>query len=308
MNTLVHRVFLVVSLLISCGAPAQRLPGKSDGMTETKTPVIRTLHLAGDSAASSERGITVTRVAQSTVLLDMGGKAVLTDPWYSEKFGYHHGEPIGVPLGELPKLSAVLISHGHYDHFDLKAFRAYPDRNVLMVLPKGLKAKATRAGLTNVQEVAPGDVVKVAGLTISVVPGKHGVPEVTYVVQNDAFTVYFGGDTLLIDPLIAALKKFPRLDLALLPVNGLTIRPTHQQVVMTPGEAATLCADLSPQVAVPIHYSFTGGAFMDTFVLKHTGTAQDFVRDAAAKCSDTKAIILAPGEALHLTKGGPPSC
>jgi L-ascorbate metabolism protein UlaG (beta-lactamase superfamily) len=302
LRTCIHIPLLAIALSLSYSAPAQQGLLNRNGTEYTDAKSVHTIRLAGDPTDGLEHSMTLTRVGQSTVLLSMDGHAILTDPWYSERFGYHHGEPIGVPLADLPKLSVVLISHGHYDHFDMKAFRAYPDKSVLMVLPRGLKAKAIRAGFTNVREVAPGDVVRVAGLAVTVVPAKHGVPEVTYVLQDSAFTVYFGGDTLLIDPLVAALKKFSKLDLALLPVNGLTIRPKHQQVVMTPEEAATLCANLSPEVAVPIHYSFTGGAFMDTFVLKHTGTAQQFVRDAGEKCPDTKAMILAPGEMLRLIK------
>src|SRR3954470_17719959 len=57
----------------------------------------------------------VTRVAHASVLLSLGGATVLTDPWFSETAGYHHGEPLSVGVGGLPKLDAVVVSHGHYD-------------------------------------------------------------------------------------------------------------------------------------------------------------------------------------------------
>ena len=64
-------------------------------------------------------GLTLTRVAHSTTLLDFDGELILTDPWFSEKPGYYHGEPLGVRRQDLPRLAGVVGSHGHYDHFDL---------------------------------------------------------------------------------------------------------------------------------------------------------------------------------------------
>jgi hypothetical protein len=43
-------------------------------------------------------------------------------------------------------------------------------------------------------------------ITITAIPGEHGVPEITYMLQASDFTVYFGGDTLL----IPAFGEIPR--------------------------------------------------------------------------------------------------
>jgi hypothetical protein len=48
--------------------------------------------------------VTVTRIAHSTVLIDFDGHRVLTDPWFSERFGYYHGEPYGIALADLPRI------------------------------------------------------------------------------------------------------------------------------------------------------------------------------------------------------------
>jgi L-ascorbate metabolism protein UlaG (beta-lactamase superfamily) len=67
--------------------------------------------------------LTITRIAHSSVLIDFDGHRVLTDPWFSERFGYYHGEPYGITLEALPRLSGVVVSHDHYDHYDMNAFR-----------------------------------------------------------------------------------------------------------------------------------------------------------------------------------------
>ncbi len=52
--------------------------------------------------------LTLTRIAHAFVLLDFDGHVILTDPWFSEKPGYFHGEPYGVALADLPRLAGVI--------------------------------------------------------------------------------------------------------------------------------------------------------------------------------------------------------
>ncbi len=61
----------------------------------------------------------MTRIVHTSVLLDFDGTTVLTDPWFSEKPGYYPGEPRSVAsAADLPHLDGIVVSHGHYDHFD----------------------------------------------------------------------------------------------------------------------------------------------------------------------------------------------
>jgi L-ascorbate metabolism protein UlaG (beta-lactamase superfamily) len=69
---------------------------------------------------------------------------------------------------------------------------------------------------------------------------------------------------------------------------------------MNAREAAELCTVLQPRVAVPIHYAFTGGPIQDRLVLKYTGTADEFAREAARRAPSTQVRILAPGEPLSV--------
>jgi L-ascorbate metabolism protein UlaG (beta-lactamase superfamily) len=68
--------------------------------------------------------LAVTRIAHASVLLDFDGVRVLTDPWFTEKWHYHQGEPLGLRLEELPRLDLIVASHAHYDHFDIRALAA----------------------------------------------------------------------------------------------------------------------------------------------------------------------------------------
>lgn len=113
--------------------------------------------------------------------------------------------------------------------------------------------------------------------------------------------VFFGADTLRIPELDQVAQRFPDIDLALLPVNGLTIRPLlNRQVVMNAAEAAELAGVLRPRVAVPIHYAFTGGAVRDRLLIKKDPRPELFVDAAADLAPDVSVHVLAPGEPLAL--------
>jgi len=261
---------------------------------------------ANGGTSSGTAVLTVRRVVHASVLLDFGGAKILTDPWFSEKGGfpaYYWGEPMGVALGGLPRLSGVVSSHGHYDHYDVEAFSAYPDKVVPFAVKRGTGERARRVGFANVTELDPWETVELGPVKVTATPAKHGVPENTYVLEAGGFTVFFGGDTLLIPELGEVAERFPRIDLALLAVNGLRIRPMlNRQVVMNAREAAQLAKVLSPRYAVPIHYSFTGGPVGDRVLLKYDGSPEKFGREAARRAPGTDVRILAPGEPFEIPR------
>jgi len=248
--------------------------------------------------------LTLTRVTHASVLLDFDGSKLLTDPWFSEKGGfpgYYRGEPLGVEIDELPQLAGVVSSHGHYDHYDVDAFRAYPDKMVPFAVKRGTEERARRAGFTNVIDLNPWDTAELGHIQVTAAPAKHFVPEVTYVFEAAGFTVYFGGDTLLIPELGEVARRFPRIDLALLPVNGLQIRPLgNRKGVMNAHDAAELTAILKPRYAVPIHYRFHAGPLGDRLILKYDGTPEEYVAAAQRRAPATTVCVLGPGEPMAI--------
>jgi L-ascorbate metabolism protein UlaG (beta-lactamase superfamily) len=247
--------------------------------------------------------LTVTRLAHAGVLLDFAGTRVLTDPWFVETWMYHHGEPLGMEAADLPDLSAVAVSHNHYDHNDMAGFAAYRDHSVPIVMPNGASGPARKHGFTSLHELEPWQSIRLGDVTVTTYPSlHHQVPELTYVIEANGFRVYFGADSLLIPELRTLRERFGPFDLALLPCNGLIVRvELNKQVVMNAEEAASLCASLAPRYAVPIHYAFWGNAVTERLVIKHSRTgAADFLAAARRWSPETEVRILAPGDPLQI--------
>jgi L-ascorbate metabolism protein UlaG (beta-lactamase superfamily) len=293
MAALVAGAALAASLLLAPLRPAPLLSGPPAAalfaklQTQPKT-----------SSGQVPGAFSVTRIAHASVLLDFGNATVLTDPWFSTKTHYHHGEPLGLSLAQLPRLTAVVASHEHYDHFDIETFAAYPDKAVPFFVGPNMVDAARAAGFTNVRELRPWESATVGPLTITAAPAAHKVPEVTFVIQANGATVYFGGDTRLIPELDELPKRFPSVQLALLSVNGL--RVLGEQVVMNAEQAAEFAGRLGAEVAVPIHYRFHGSWFTDSVVLSYDGTPERFIAATQARAPATVGVVLEPGQVLRL--------
>ncbi|MGH7639764.1 MAG: MBL fold metallo-hydrolase [Candidatus Dormibacteria bacterium] len=244
--------------------------------------------------------LTLTRITHSCHLIELGGLRILTDPWFSERPLYHPGEAIALRPESLPRLDAVLITHHHYDHCDLASLAAYPDHRVPLLVAEPVAARARAAGFGDVRVMKPWETVPVKDLVITAAPAKHGVPEITFVISGGGRTIYFAGDTMLIPELLSLPERFAALDLALLPTNGLRIRPQfNRQVVMNSTEAAELAATLRARLTVPHHYAFTGGWFGDRLLTKGDRDPQHFVEAVRAVAPALPVKVLVPGE--HVT-------
>lgn len=134
--------------------------------------------------------VTITRIVHASVLLDFDSAKILTDPWYSERTGYYHGEPLGIALADQPPLDCVLVSPDHYDHNDMEAFQAYPNKDVLMVVKRGAAGPARKAGFRNIVELDPWEETIASCVRITATPAEHGVLENSYVLEGAGTTVF----------------------------------------------------------------------------------------------------------------------
>jgi L-ascorbate metabolism protein UlaG (beta-lactamase superfamily) len=246
----------------------------------------------------------LTWLGHSTVLVDLPGARVLTDPVLRRRVAHlvRHGPVPRPPAG----IDAVLLSHLHRDHADVPSLRRIAP-GVPIIAPRGAAAALPRADRRAIREVAVGDTVEVAaGVRVLAVPARHDgrrnpfgsvrAHALGFVIEGDT-RVYFAGDTDLFDGM--AHIGAAGLDVALLPVWGwgTTMGPGH----LDPDRAARAAAALGPRIAIPIHW----GTFLPAGVgrrhaelLRTPGAA--FAERVAALAPEVRAAVLRPGQAFDL--------
>ena len=125
-------------------------------------------------------GPTITWVGHSTLLVQLEGVTLLTDPQWSERAsplswaGPRRLSPPGLAFEVLPPINLVLISHDHYDHLDLDTVkRIAAAHDPLFVVPLGLKRWLAGQGVTRVQELDWWDSLEYQGVRVVCVPAQH---------------------------------------------------------------------------------------------------------------------------------------
>lgn len=109
--------------------------------------VAENTHKAELAPAVTGRAWEITMVNHATLLIRLGGLNILTDPIWSDytspvQFaGPKRKRPVGIPWQELPKIDVCIISHDHYDHFDVATLRRLQERDApLFIVPLGLRS------------------------------------------------------------------------------------------------------------------------------------------------------------------------
>jgi L-ascorbate metabolism protein UlaG (beta-lactamase superfamily) len=264
------------------------------------------------AAAARARGPgRLTFLGHSTVLIELAGTRILTDPALGHVMGSLRRHAPLVAPDLLERIDAVFISHGHFDHLDLPSLRSLNGRPEVVV-PRGLGRVAAAARLGAVHEVAPGDRVRIGGVTIDVLEaahGRHRLPWTAGVAAtgclisseeqsghggNEGPGVYFAGDTDLF-PAMAELAG--RVDVALLPVGGWG--PRLGRGHMDPERAAAAAALIRPAVAVPIHWGTLLPWGLGRFARSGLGAPGPAFAESVARLAPmVEAVVLAPGEAI----------
>jgi L-ascorbate metabolism protein UlaG (beta-lactamase superfamily) len=244
--------------------------------------------------------LSATRIGHACQLIDIGGIRVLTDPWFTQTATYHQGEPVAATVGSLGRVDAVVVSHEHYDHCDLDALVTGGfDLDTPLIGPGTVAVIARDKGFRDVRVVEAWEATTVGDLTVTATPGKHGVHEVTFVIQAGGRTVFFGGDSLRVPELDTIPDRFGHVDLAILPTNGLCVRPLNlRQVVMDAEEAAELTAALKPTLAVPQHYAFHSGRLGDRMLTKGDQDPRHYADAVARIAPEIDVRLVLPGTAV----------
>ncbi len=222
-------------------------------------------------ARAAPDGIAATFIGHATFLLQVGGVAVLTDPLWSARAspvswaGPRRVRAPGQPLDALPRVDVLLVSHCHYDHMDLPTLRAVQGKWApATVTGLGNARHLAKAGIVGAHELDWWQTVEVAGATITYIPAQHFSARTPFdrdrtlwggfVIEAGGRTVYFAGDTGY-GPLFTDIsRRFPRLDLALLPIGAYEPRWFMSDHHMNPADSVRAHLDLGAPPTIGMHH------------------------------------------------------
>ena len=216
--------------------------------------------------------VVVTWLGQASFRFEVGGQAILVDPFFAEHEARRY-PPLSVDdFGT--GCDWLLVTHEHIDHLDPFSLREVAARSpgLTVVAPAPLEP-LVREACPDVAfaGVDRGDVVDLPGAgSLTVVPAIHGLtvghgyPDdprfVGYVLELGGTSLYHAGDTIVTDSLRAALAPL-RIDVAMLPINGRTHYREDTGLVgnMDARDAVALATEIGASMLVPIHWDLFEG-------------------------------------------------
>jgi len=215
--------------------------------------------------------IAVTFIGHSTFLVQIGGICVLTDPIWSLRCspvrfaGPRRVRPPGQNLDALPYVDLLLVTHNHYDHMDLPTLRQVRKRWAPPVATGLRNARhLAKAGIRSAVELDWWQSTDLAGARITYVPAQHFSSRSLrdrnqclwggFVIEAGGAVVYFAGDSGYCPHFAEIGHRFPRIDLALLPIGAYEPRWFMRQQHVNPEEAVHAHLDLRPRRSLGMHF------------------------------------------------------
>lgn len=212
---------------------------------------------------------TVTWIGHSTLLVQMPGLNILTDPIWSDRCspvgfaGPKRHVPPGLDFDDLPEIDVVLISHNHYDHLDKATIKKLGSAS-LYLIPLGLGNFFSDMDINNYRELDWWQSVHFNGVDFVCTPAQHFSGRSPFdrdrtlwcgwIALNEQHRFYFAGDTGYFPGFKEIGEKYGPFDFAALPIGAYLPRWFMRPVHTDPGEAIQAFLDLGAKRFVPIHW------------------------------------------------------
>lgn len=263
---------------------------------------------------------TVTWVGHATLLVQIAGRNVLTDPHFTERAspvswaGPRRVVPPGLALDDLPPIDLVVISHDHFDSLDEGSIRRLSARpggdETVFVVPLGLGPYLREWGAVRVRELDWWEATDAHGLTVTAVPARHWSKRrlwgrnrtlwAGFAVEGPGLKFLFCGDSGYYEGFAEIGRRLGPFDLAAIPIGAYAPRWFMGPYHMDPEEAVRVFRDVGARRAVAMHWG--------TFVLTDEPLDEPPRRLAEARegagLSRDSFRVLAHGETWVLSGAG----
>ncbi len=213
-------------------------------------------------------GLYAAWLGHTTVLIKMDGVTILTDPVFSNRVGIGLGlvtlglkrlvAPALLPP-DLPKIDLIVLSHAHFDHFDLPTLRALESRGTRVITAARTADLLRARRYQSVRELGWGERAEAGPLQVRAFEVNHWGARVRrdiyrgyngYTIENGRHRVLFGGDTAYTNA-FRALKTRRPYDLAIMPVGAYNPWIHYH---CTPEQAWQMAEHAGAEFFLPVHH------------------------------------------------------
>jgi L-ascorbate metabolism protein UlaG (beta-lactamase superfamily) len=235
-------------------------------------------------------GARITYLGHSTFrFVTAGGEQIIIDPFLTNN--PHTPED----LKRVGELDTMLITHGHFDHFD-DVEPLWGQTGARTVSNFEIMSYLQRQGVENAEPIMKGGSAQVGGIKVTATHAFHsssialddgssiyGGEPLGYVIEFESgFKLYHAGDTALFGDM-RLIGELYSPDLALLPIGD--------RLTMGPLEAAHAARLLGVEHVVPMHYS------QDVMPI-FTGTPEKFQEHISEIAPNVTVHVMEPGDDL----------
>ncbi|HVF39073.1 MAG TPA: MBL fold metallo-hydrolase [Gemmatimonadaceae bacterium] len=222
-------------------------------------------------ATPVDSGLRVTWLGHSTLLLEIDGVRILTDPVFGDYAspvsfaGRKRFHPVPAKLAQLPPLDAVLLSHDHYDHLCRPTIRELARMRVPFVTSLGVGERLERFGVgaTLITELDWWEShLLPAGVKLTATPAQHfsgrGLTDrnatlwSSWVIETSKRKIFFSADTGLTDELATVGERLGPFDLTMLEIGA--SNPAWADIHLGPANAVRAFEMLGGGTLFPIHW------------------------------------------------------
>jgi L-ascorbate metabolism protein UlaG (beta-lactamase superfamily) len=242
---------------------------------ETRTPKVPPGPFRTDAsiyATAPESGLRVTWFGHSGMLWEIDGARILIDPVWDERsapvqwFGPKRFFPPTLPLDQLPKLDAILISHDHYDHLGKGTVeslaRLMPRVQWITSLGVGGSLREFGVAADRITELDWTESTIVGGVKLTSLPARHFSGRslsnrnetlwASFVLRGPRRNLYYGADSGLWDGFRAIGEQFGPFDVTMLEIGA--FNEAWKDIHMGPDGAVEAFAMLGGGLLMPIHW------------------------------------------------------